>query len=124
MGLEAEVKEVAAAVEGEAKKIEEALVIETKAAGAEVGKVAGRLRVDITADEKLLLRDAETEFLRAQVNIRDIQTKLKEETGKAEAATKKYSSKLEELVVKYGIDKAGYVFDNLENTFKAVAKQL
>lgn len=98
------VEKAEAAVEGEVKKVE---------AAAEQ-----RIRVEIAAEEKLVLRDAETEFLRAQVTIRDLQVQMKEASGKAEVATKKYSEQIETLVKKYTIDKATMIFDNIENVFK------
>ena len=101
------VEKVEAAVEGEVKKVE-----------AAVAAVEQRIRVEIAAEEKLVLRDAETEFLRAQVTMRDLQAQIKEASGKAEVATKKYSEQIETLVKKYTIDKATMIFDNIENVFK------
>ena len=81
-----------------------------------------RVRVEIEATEKLILRDAETEFLRAQVQMRDLQTQMKEVMQKSEAASKKYSDQIEVLVKKYTIDKTKMIFDNVENIFKNIVK--
>lgn len=106
-------EEVKANVEADAKKIEQKLAATAK-----------KVRVDITTEEKLFLRDAEAEFLRAQVEIKDLQSKIQSCAVKAEAASKKYTAKLEELIKKYGIDKAEMLFDNIENAFKALGKKL
>jgi hypothetical protein len=95
-GAVAEVKSVAEAVVAEAAKVEEAV----KAA-----------LVQITADEKLFLREAELEFLKAQMEIQRL-TKLAEEKSKA------YTAYIEQLFVKYGITKVEYVFDGAVNSFK------
>lgn len=117
-------------VETEVKKVEGEVVAEAKAVEGEVRQLATetvaaveeRVRVEIEAVEKLVLRDAETEFLRAQVQIRDLQSQIKDASQVAEKASKKYSDQIEVLVKKYSIDKAKMVFDNIENVFKKTGK--
>lgn len=107
MSIETVVEGAVAAVEGEAKSVAEAVV-------AEVAKVEEKVKaavVQITADEKLFLREVELEFLKAQMEIQRL-TKLAEEKSKS------YTANIEQLFVKYGITKAEYVFDGTVNVFK------
>lgn len=112
MSVEKEIKAAEDAVVNEVKKIEGEVV-------AEVKEIVKRARVEIEAAESLVLRTAETEFLRAQVEIRDLQGKMKEIMTKSDAASKKYAEQIEVLVKKYTIDKIEMIFDNIENVFKA-----
>ena len=99
------------AIEGEVK------TVETKAetvAEAVVAKVEEKIKaalVNIVADEKLFLREAELEFLKAQMEIQRL-------SKVAEAKSKSYTDYIESLFVKYGLTKAEYVFDGAVNAFK------
>lgn len=117
-----EAKKVEGEVVTEAKAVETAVVAEAEKVVAEVKKVVARARVDIETDEKLVLRDAETEFLRVQVQIRDLNAQITTLSHQAEASSKKYGDKIEQLVTKYAIDKTTMMFDNIENAFKATAQ--
>jgi nucleoid-associated protein YgaU len=104
---EGEVKTVAAAVVAEAKKVEGEAV-------AVVEKVEEKVKaalVNVVTDEKLFLREAELEFLKAQMEIQRLQ-KI------ADAKSKAYTEFVENLFVKYGLSKAEYVFDGAVNVFK------
>ena len=105
--IEGEVKTVAEAVSTEVAKVEEKAV-------AMVEKVEEKVKaatVQILADEKLYLREAELEFLKAQMEIQRIQ-KI------AEDKSKQYTTFVEQLFTKYGLTKAEYVFDGAVALFK------
>jgi hypothetical protein len=130
MSVETEMKAVEEAVVTEAKKAETTIEAETKTVAGDVEKEVKkvstevkaevkRTRVDITTEEKLFLRDAEAAFLRAQVEIRDFQARIKDCVTKSESATRVYTAKIDELVKKYAINKTEMMFDNLENAFKS-----
>ena len=85
---------------------------------------AKKTRVDISNEEKLALRDEEAAFLRVHVEIKDLQSRITNLSSKAEASSKKYMEKLEELTKKYGISKVEMVFDNISNAFVALGKKL
>lgn len=122
MPVETEVKAVEAAVENKAEEVKDAVVEEVKKAEEVVAKVEKKTRIELEATESLFLRTVEAEWLRSQVEIRDIQTSLKAAMDKAEASSKKHLEKVEELGVKYGANKVEYMFDNIENVFKAKPK--
>lgn len=100
MTVETEVKSVVEAVEVEAKKVEGEVVKAEKAAV-----------VQIKADEKLVLADAELEYLKATSEIQRL-TKI------TEAKSKEYQSYVENLFKVYALDKAEYIFDGAVRTFK------
>jgi hypothetical protein len=124
MSVETEVKEVAAEVQAEVKKAEAGVEGAVATAEEKVAEAVKRVRVEVSTEEQLFLRNVEAEYLRAQVQIRDVQAQLKDFVTKSEAASKRYADKLEELVKKYGVDKTEMFFDSLENVFKAAAKKL
>ena len=115
MSIETEVKAVEGKVEAEVVKAEtevktvaEAVVSEAK---AEVAKVEKAAVVNIKAEEQLVLRNAELEFLKAQMEIQRL-SKI------TEAKSKEYTSYIEGLFKTYVLDKAEYVFDGAINAFK------
>ena len=90
----------------------EKVVEEVKSAvETKVEEVVKAAKVDITAEEKLFLREAELEYLKAQMEIQRL-SKL------AEAKSKSYTDYIESLFVKYSLTKAEYVFDGAVNAFK------
>jgi hypothetical protein len=99
--------ELVQAVESEALKIEGEVVAAEEKVVAEVKAAV----VQVVAEEKLFLREAELEFLKAQVEIQRL-TKI------AEAKSEAYTKYVENLFVKYGLSKAEYVFDGAVNAFK------
>jgi hypothetical protein len=100
MSIETAVESVAGAVVAEVKKIE-----------GEVVAVAKATVVQIKSDEKLFLREAELDFLKANMEIQRIQ-KI------AEAKSKEYQTYVENLFKTYVIEKSEYVFDAAINAFK------
>lgn len=118
MSIETAVKAVEATVEGEVKTVAEVVVAEAQKVegevSAEVKKVEEKVKaalVDIKAEEKLFLREAELEFLKAQMEIQRLQ-KL------ADAKSKAYTEYVENLFKTYVVSKAEYVFDGAVNVFK------
>jgi galactokinase len=107
MSIETEIKSVETAVEGEAVKIEGAVKEEV----AKVEEKAKASLVQVSTDEKLFLREAELEFLKAQMEIQRL-SKI------ADAKSKQYADYVEGLFKKYVLDKAEYVFDGAVNVFK------
>lgn len=96
-----EVKTVAEAVVAKVEeKVEEKAVVVEKAA-----------KVDITAEEKLFLREAELEYLKATMEIQRL-NKITEDKSKS------YSTFIETLLTKYVLSKTEYVFDATVNAFK------
>ena len=78
--------------------------------------------MEISTEENLFLRTTEAAFLRAQVKIRDTQRQLEQFAKEAEGYSKTYSEKVESLFKKYAITSADFLWDNLENSFKAIKK--
>lgn len=95
---------VVAEVEKVAEEVKSA--VETK-----VEEVVKAAKVDITAEEKLFLREAELEYLKATMEIKRL-TQITEEKSKS------YTAYIESLLTKYGLTKAEYAFDAVVNAFK------
>lgn len=70
---------------------------------------------EISADEKLVLREAENNYLKAQMQIQAL-------TQQTTAAQKKFTETVEGLGKKYDIDPKVFQFDNVELKFVAVKK--
>lgn len=125
MSIETEVKSVEVAVEGEVKKVEAEVSTEVNKAETEVKTVAEAVVtevkkaeekvkaafVQITAEEKLYLRETELEFLKAQMEIQRL-SKI------TEAKSEAYTKYVEQLFTKYVLTKAEYVFDGAVAQFK------
>ena len=97
--------------EGEVKTVAEATVTEAKKVVADVKEEVKKATVEITADEKLFLSDAELEFMKAQVEIQRL-SKI------TEAKSKAYQDYVEGLFKKYLISKTEFVFDGAVRLFK------
>ena len=111
---ETKVKAEVVEVEKEDKTVADAVVADVKAVVAKVEKAAV---VQTTTDEKLFLREAELEYLKAQMEMQRL-SKI------AESKSKAYMGFIEGLYKKYAITKAEYVFDGGVNAFKAIEKKL
>jgi hypothetical protein len=98
-------------IETVVEKIEQSVVAEVKKIEGETVAVAKAAVVQTTTEEKLFLREAELEFLKANMEIQRIQ-KI------AEGKSKEYQTYVENLFKKYVLDKAEYVFDGSVNAFK------
>jgi hypothetical protein len=111
MSLETEVVSEVKAVETKVETVADAVVADVK---AEVVKVEDKVKaavVEIKAEEKLFLREAELEFLKAQMEIQRL-SKITEEKSKG------YQLYVENLFKTYVLDKAEYVFDGAINAFR------
>lgn len=98
-------------IEGEVKAVETKVETVAEAVVAKVEEKIKAALVNIVADEKLFLREAELEFLKAQMEIQRL-------SKVAEAKSKSYTDYIESLFVKYGLTKAEYMFDGAVNAFK------
>jgi transcription termination factor NusB len=104
-------------LETEAKTIEGEVVAEVKKVVAEAEKVEKAAVVKITAEEKLVLADAEIEYLKASAQIQQL-------TKVTEAKAKEYTENVEKFLVKYGLSKLDYVFEGVHKEFQLAAKKL
>jgi hypothetical protein len=111
MSLETEVVSEVKAVETKVETIADAVVADVKAEVSKVEPTVKAAVVKIKAEESLVLREAELEYLKAQVQIKDL-TKITEEKAKS------YQTYIESLFKTYVLDKAEYVFDGTINAFK------
>lgn len=122
MSVETEVKAAVTAVEGEAKAVEgtvanklaEVVKVvegEAKAVANDTKQEVNAAFVNISTEEKLVLREAELEYVKAQMEIQRL-TKI------TETKTKEYTTFIESLLKKYTLDKGKYVFDAVINAFK------
>src|ERR1035437_1057359 len=93
-------------VEAEVKAVEAEVVAVAEKAAVEVKK----LTQELTAEEKLAIREIENEYLKAQMEIQ----RLSQIT---QGAQKKFTDTVETLVKKYGVEPATWVFDNLKLIF-------
>jgi hypothetical protein len=98
-------------IEGEVKAVETKVETVAEAAVAKVEEKIKAAIVEIKAEEQLVLRNAELEFLKSQMEIQRL-SKI------AEAKSKEYTTYVEQLFLKYGVTKAEYVFDGAINAFK------
>ena len=97
--------------------IEGEVVAEVKKVVAEAEKVEKAAVVKITADEKLILADAELEYLKTTTEIQRL-TKI------TEAKAKEYQENVEKFLVKYNLSKLDYIFNGVTRSFELVAKKL
>lgn len=97
--------------------IEGEVVAEVKKVVAEAEKVEKAAVVKITADEKLILADAELEYLKATQQIQQLQKTT-------EAKAKEYQENVEKFLVKYNLSKLDYLFDGVKREFQLVTKKL
>jgi hypothetical protein len=114
-------------METELKAAEAEVVKVAEEAKAEVVKVAEEVKavvvpevkkaiVAITAEEKLILAEAEVEFLKATMEIQRL-SKITEAKGK------EYQAAVDAMLVKYGLSKLDYLFDGIRKVFTPVAKK-
>lgn len=104
---EAIVGEVVAKTEAAVKTV----AVVAKDAEKKAVEFATAERVDITADEKLMVSKLENEFLRANAEIQRLQ-------GVIQSAQAQFPNVVSGLVKKYSINPATHVFDNIELAFK------
>ena len=106
-----ELENAVAAVEGEVKSVAEAVVAEAAKVEEKVVEVVKAAVVQIATEEKLILREAELEYLKAQMEIQRL-SKI------AEAKSNEYQSAVSGYFTKHLLSKAEYVFDGSINAFK------
>jgi uncharacterized protein YpuA (DUF1002 family) len=106
MSIEADIIE-------EAKKVETAVEDAVKPLASE----AKKLVIELTAEEKLAVRDVEVGYLRMVSDATRIQQEM-------EKAKQRYQQLLAQYTVKYAIDPAEHAWSELTADFRAVAKKL
>jgi hypothetical protein len=98
-------------IEGEVKAVETKVETVAEAVVAKVEEKIKAAIVEIKAEEQLVLRTLELDFLKLQMELQRL-SKL------AEAKSKAYTDYIENLFVKYALTKVEYVFDGAINAFK------
>jgi hypothetical protein len=105
------VQEVATEVKQAETQVEKTLAPQTSVAEALAANVVAEPVVAVKKDvitlegeEKFIARDLEVEYLKATMEIQRLQ-KITEEKAKA------FQNHVDSLFVKYGVDKAEYIFD-------------
>ena len=111
MSVETVVEGAVASVEAEVKKIVGETTAEVAKVEAEVKPEVEKLTQAITAEEKLAIRELEVGYLKAQAEIQ----RLSQITSNAQ---KNFTTTVDELVKKYAVNPAEWVFDNVELIFK------
>lgn len=106
-----EVEKAAVAVEGEVKTVAGEVAKETKEVTTKLEEKAKAITVEIGTDEKLYLREAELEYLKAQMQIQSFQKII-------DTKTTEYRAYVDGLMKKYGLSKAEYVLDGAVNIFR------
>ena len=94
-----------------AETVVEAVEQKVETVAKEVVEKVKEALVSINAEEKLVLREAELDYLKAQMEIQRL-SKI------TEAKSKEYQTYIEGLFKKYALDKATYMFDAAVNQFK------
>jgi hypothetical protein len=106
MSVETVVEEVKAEAVKLAEEVKAVVVPEAKKAV-----------VTITDSEKLILAEAEVEYLKASAEIQRL-TKI------TESKAKEYQSAVDSMLKKYVLDKADYLFDGVKKAFTLIEKKL
>ena len=99
--------EVVNEVVAEVKSVEGAVVAEV----AKVEKAVEKVLQELTAEEKLAIREIENSYLKASMEIQ----RLSQTTQKAQ---QDFTATVERLTKKYVVDPATWLFDNVELVFK------
>jgi len=109
--------EVLEAVKTEVDKIEEKAVAVVEEVKAEVKKVEERVRVDINDTEKLLVTRTENDFLKAQVEIQQLNARIVHLQDVAKKCGEKFTADTTALAKKYEVDLKNFYFNNIEQAF-------
>ena len=104
-------QEVAAEVEKVAVAAEKVVAPVAKAVKAEVAKAVEKTTQEISAEEKLAIRELENAYLKAQIEI----NRLSQITQKAQ---QDFTANVEALTKRYVVDPASWVFDNVSLIFR------
>jgi len=102
-----DVEKVVEEVKAEVVKVE----TEVKAEVVEVEKAVEKVIQELTADEKLAIREIENAYLKAQIEVNRLSTITQK-------AQKDFTETVEKLTKKYVVDPATWIFDNVELVFK------
>lgn len=98
--------EVLEAVKNEVEKIEE-----------KVAEVVKRARVDLTDTEKLLVTKIENDFLKAQVELQQLNQRMTHLQDVAKKCGEKFTAETISLAKKYAVDLKEFYFNNVEQAF-------
>jgi uncharacterized protein YeeX (DUF496 family) len=91
--------------------LKEAVTEVIKETEAKVEKIEQAIRVEISDAEKLVVRNLENEFLKAQMEMQRLTATLKN-------IQEQFPKLVDTYVKKYALDPAVYVFDAVELAFK------
>jgi|SRR5579885_2820543 hypothetical protein len=83
----------------------------------EVKKVEDRVRIDLEDGEKFVVTKLENDFLKAQVELQQIEARAKHLREVAQNVSKAYTTKLEELAKKYEISLKEFFYNAVETAF-------
>lgn len=108
--VKTEVTNVETKVENAVAAVEAKTEGEVKAVVDKAKKFATEAKIKITDAENLALTKMENEFLKAQMDFRMIQDKIK-------AIQEAYPKQIAELVKKYTIDETTHIFNAIEGAF-------
>ncbi len=113
--VEAKAEAVVSEVKAEVVKVDEEVKTEVikvaEEVKAEVKRVAQKLTQELTAEEKLSIRDIEVPYLKAQMEI----NRLAQTTQKAQ---EDFTRLVKGLAQKYVLNEAEWLFDNVGMLFK------
>ena len=114
MELENEIKAVEQKAEAVVAEVKTEVVKVAEEVKAEVVKVEGevkKLTQELTADEKLAIREIENAYLKAQIEINRLSQITKE-------AQQKFTTTVEGIAKKYVLNPVEWAFDNIELIWK------
>ena len=114
MELENEIKAVEQKAEAVVAEVKTEVVKVAEEVKAEVVKVEGevkKLTQELTADEKLVIREIENAYLKAQIEINRLSQITKE-------AQQKFTTTVEGLAKNYVLNPVEWAFDNIELIWK------
>jgi hypothetical protein len=83
----------------------------------EVKKVDERVRVDITDSEKLFVTKLENDFLKAQVELQQLNQRMTHLQEVAKKAQEGFVAKTQEMAKKYEVDLKDFIFNSIEQAF-------
>ena len=112
--------EMAAVVEevkNEASSVVEEVKQEVTKVTEEVKKEIERVRVDVTDAEKLFLTKLENDFLKAQVELQQLNQRMTHLQDVAKKTQEGFVAKTTELAKKYEVDLKEFFFNNIEQAF-------
>jgi hypothetical protein len=103
------------AVAGAATQVETPVENKTEgvlaAVESKADKIVAAVRIELTDAEKLVIRNVENEYLKAQMELQRL-------SSVTQNASRQFTNTVESYVKKYAIDPAVHVFDTVELVFK------